>query len=115
MGQEEWAHLFWDTVVDSRQFFGTLTNAEDLAAGMLPVSNLATTRSIIQAHTVLMIQDTPVRWLLAPRVTAALPLRASKLGLAARTKQTTGERNSKGRGAGDSADSGKGAGGKEDK
>ena len=27
MGQDEWAHLFWAIVVDSRHLFGTLTNA----------------------------------------------------------------------------------------
>ena len=55
MGQDEWDHLFLAIIVDSRQFFGTFTDTEDLATGQLLVSNLATTRSIVQAHTVLTI------------------------------------------------------------
>ena len=47
MGQTEWAHLFWAIIVDAHQFFESLTDAEDLAAGELPMSDLATTRSII--------------------------------------------------------------------
>ena len=93
MGREEWAHLFWDIFVDLQQFFGTLTDAEDLAAGVLLVSNLATTILIIQAHIVLTIWDIPLRWLLVPQAPAAPPSHASKLGLEAGTKRKTGERD----------------------
>ena len=51
MGQAEWVHLFWAIVVDARQYFDLFPDAEDLATGVIHVSNLATTRSIIQAHT----------------------------------------------------------------
>ena len=96
MSQEEGAHLFWTIVVDSRQFFGTLTDAGDLATGVLPVSNLATTRSIIQAHKVLTIGDTHLRWLPAPQAPVAPLLRTSNLGSAAGTKRKTGETNNRG-------------------
>ena len=112
MGQEEWAHLFWAIVVDARQFFGSLTDAEDLEAGALPVSNLATTRSIIQAHTVLSIRDTPAVWLPAPRAPSTPPSRALELGPSpGLNKRKTGERGgggSQGGGSGGGASSGGG-------
>ena len=77
MGQTEWAHLCWAIIVDARQYFGTFTDATDLANGVLPVSNLATLRSIIQAHTALSIIDTPRQWLPAP-VAPALASAVSK-------------------------------------
>lgn len=100
MGKEEWAHLFWAVIVDSRQFSGTLTDAEDLASGVFPVSNLVTTRSIIQAHTVLVIQDTPLRCLPEPQAPATPLLRVLELGPAAGARLKTGERNGGGGGRG---------------
>ena len=110
MGQDEWAHLFWAIVVDSRQFFGTLTDAEDLTTGILPMSNLATTRSIIQAHTVLSIRDTLSRWLPIPRAPATPPSRAAELGASPGGKRKTGERDGN---VGGGANGGRGAGGQD--
>ena len=63
MGQKDWANLCWAIIVDARNFFGTYTDVDDLKIGALPVSNLATTRSLIQAHTEVRILDTPSQWL----------------------------------------------------
>ena len=80
MGAEEWAHLTWAVVVDARQFFGTYTDEEDIAAGAFPQSNLGTTRSMVQAHTVVRIRDTPSQWLpLSPKGPPARS-RAEELG-----------------------------------
>ena len=80
MGADEWAHLTWAVIVDARQFFGTFSDEEDIAAGVFPQSNLGTTRSLIQAHTVMRVRDTPAQWLPpSPRWTPARS-RAEDLG-----------------------------------
>ena len=95
MGQAERAHFFWEIIGDSCHFFGLILDAEDLAAGTLPVSNLATTRSIIQTHMVLLIWDTPAHCLLAPWLPIDPPL-----GLATGSKWKTDNRSNRGRGGG---------------
>ena len=66
MGATEWDHITWAIVVDARQFFGTFTDKDDIASGCFPTLNLGTLRSMVQARTILQIQDTPVQWLPTP-------------------------------------------------
>ena len=78
MGQRDWAHIFWSIIVDARQFFMVCTDAEDIAAYIFLISHLGTTRSMIQANTVLSIRDTPKSCLPKPQpmgmLTRATPL-----------------------------------------
>ena len=63
MGAAEWDHLTWTIVVDARQCFRTLSDKEDLTTGCFPTLNLGTTRSMVQAHTLLQVQETPAQWM----------------------------------------------------